>query len=335
MNGERHTPVMLDEVIAALSPRDDAIYVDGTFGGGSYSRGLLKAARCRVWGIDRDPDACARGRDMAAEFDGRLTMLAGCFGDMVTLLEKENVDAVDGIALDLGVSSFQIDQAERGFSFREDGPLDMRMSLEGPSAADVVNTASEALLAEIIYRYGEERRSRRIARAIITARQDGAITRTAQLAQIVRQCYPAAASGARTRTIDPATRTFQALRIYVNDELGELTRGLLASEILLRGSGCLAVVSFHSLEDRIVKSYMRERAGERSRGSRHMPQSGSGLRKPSFLLTARRAIRPSPDEVAKNPRARSARLRTAIRTDASPWPKDFSFAGLQPIGGNA
>lgn len=331
----RHRPVMLDEVVAALNPHDGAIYVDGTFGGGGYSRALLEAAQCRVWGIDRDPDACARGDIMAAEFDGRLTMLTGCFGDMVNLLATENVAAVDGVTLDLGVSSFQIDQAERGFSFREDGPLDMRMSKDGPSAADIVNTEAEAPLADIIYRYGEERRSRRIARAIVRARDETPITRTAQLAHIVRQCYPAKNSASKTKTIDPATRTFQALRIYVNDELGELARGLQAAEILLRSGGRLAIVSFHSLEDRLVKTYLRDRSGGAPQASRHAPQTASDTLAPSFSLAARRAARPSKDEIAINPRARAARLRTAIRADTPAWPQEGSFDGLHPAGGTA
>jgi 16S rRNA (cytosine1402-N4)-methyltransferase len=335
MSGERHSPVMLDEVITALNPRDGAIYVDGTFGGGGYSRALLEAAQCRVWGIDRDPDACARGDNMSAEFDGRLTMLAGRFGDMATLLAGENVDGVDGVTLDLGVSSFQLDQAERGFSFREDGPLDMRMSQEGPSATDIVNTEAEAALADIIYRYGEERRSRRIARAIIKARNETPITRTTQLAQIVRQCYPPTTSASKAKSIDPATRTFQALRIYVNDELGELARGLRSAEILLRDGGHLAIVSFHSLEDRLVKTYLRERSGDMPHASRHLPQTVADRPAPSFSLAVRRATSPSRDEVANNPRARSARLRTAIRTNAPAWPNDSSITSLQPTGGTA
>lgn len=333
MTSQRHAPVMLDEVIAALNPRDGAIYVDGTFGGGGYSRALLEAAQCRVWGIDRDPEACARGQDMAGEFGGRLTMLSGRFGDMAALMASENVDAVDGVALDLGVSSFQIDQPERGFSFREDGPLDMRMSREGPSAADIVNTEAEGPLADIIYRYGEERRSRRIARAIVRARNEAPITRTARLAGIVRQCYPAAAANANS--IDPATRTFQALRIYVNDELGELARGLQSAEILLREGGRLAVVSFHSLEDRLVKTFLRERSGGTPRGSRHAPRNEAGAPAPSFALAVRRAIAPSRDEVAGNPSARSARLRTATRTAAAAWPAETSIAGRHQTGGTA
>ena len=335
MSGERHSPVMLNEVIAALNPCDSAIYLDGTFGGGGYSRALLEAAQCRVWGIDRDPDACARGNRLAAEFDGRLTMLTGCFGDMAALLASENVEAVDGVALDLGVSSIQIDRAERGFSFRKDGPLDMRMSREGPSAADIVNAEEEAPLADIIYRYGEERRSRRIARAIVKARDDTPITRTSQLAQIVRHCYPPVTSAPKTKSIDPATRTFQALRIYVNDELGELARGLQSAEILLSEGGRLAIVSFHSLEDRLVKIYLRERSGGTPHASRHVPRTDSNSPAPSFTLAVRRATHPSKDEVADNPRARSARLRTAIRTNAPAWPQDRFFAGPHLIRGTA
>ena len=335
MNSGRHNPVMLEEVISALNPSDDAIYIDGTFGGGGYSRALLDAAQCRVWGIDRDPDACARGESMAAAFDGRLTILTGCFGDMATLLASANVDSVDGVALDLGMSSFQIDRAERGFSFREDGPLDMRMSQKGPSAADIVNNEAEVPLSNIIYQFGEERRSRRIARAIVKARTEAPITRTAQLAQIVRRCYPPAASAPKAKTIDPATRTFQALRIYVNDELGELTRGLQAAEILLRDGGRLAVVSFHSLEDRLVKTFLRERSGGTPHASRHEPQTNSNIAIPSFSLVARRASRPSKEEIANNPRSRSARLRTAIRTNAPAWSQDSTFAGFHPMGGTA
>jgi len=326
---------MLNEVVAALNPRDGAIYVDATFGGGGYSRALLEGAQCRVWGIDRDPDACARGDSMAAEFDGRLTMLTGCFGDMATLLANENIGSVDGVTLDLGISSHQIDQAERGFSFKDDGPLDMRMSQEGPSAADVVNTEAETPLANIIYQFGEERRSRRIARAIVQAREEAPITRTGQLAQIVRKCYPPAKSTPKSKTFDPATRTFQALRIYVNDELGELSRGMEAAEILLRAGGCLAVVSFHSLEDRLVKSYLRQRSGGSPQASRHVPQISSDPSTASFSLTIRRAARPSKEEVMSNARARSARFRTAIRTDSPAWTQNKSEANVHPNGGMA
>ena len=310
-----HAPVMLQQALAALAPRDGAIYVDGTFGAGGYACALLDAADCRVWGIDRDPDAVDRGEVLAQQYGGRLAMLAGRFGDAVSLLGDHGVTAVDGVALDLGVSSMQIDEAARGFSFRFDGPLDMRMEKTGPSAADVVNTMDRDDLADIIYRYGEERRSRRIAAAIVTARAENPITRTLQLAEIVRSACPPR----RANAIDPATRTFQALRIHVNDELGELGRGLSAAETLLGPGGRLAVVSFHSLEDRAVKTFLNERAGRRGRGSRHLPDAG-GAREPSFSLLSRGAARPGEDEVARNPRARSARLRTAERTAAAAWP---------------
>lgn len=302
-----HRPVMLTEMLAALAPRDGAIMVDGTMGRCGYTLGLLEAAKCTVWAIDRDPAAIAEGERVAREHPGRLHVIKGRFGEMDQLLEARGVSQVDGITLDLGVSSPQLDDAARGFSFRTDGPLDMRMGDDGPTAADILNELPEEELADIIFRYGEERHSRRIARAIVAARRVEPITRTLQLAEIVRSVVHRANDG-----IDPATRTFQALRIYVNDELGELQRGLAAAERLLRQGGRLAVVSFHSLEDREVKSFLRARAGAQDRGSRHLPQRST--RAPSFTLLSRRAIRPSEDECAANPRARSARLRAAERT---------------------
>ncbi len=310
-----HQPVMLREVLQVLAPRDGGIYVDGTFGAGGYSRALLEAADCTVWGVDRDPDAIAAGAALADRFPGRLNLLAARFGDMATLLQSHGVDTTDGIALDIGVSSMQIDRAERGFSFRQDGPLDMRMDKQGPSAADVVNGLSEQALADIIHRFGEERRARQIARAIVAARRSAPITRTFQLADIVRR----AQRGAGAEAIDPATRTFQALRIYVNDELGELDRGLGAAESLLRPGGRLAVVSFHSLEDRRVKNFLRQRGGLAPRQSRHLP-AVDDARAPSFRLLAESGAGPRADEVRANPRARSARLRAAERTAAAPWP---------------
>jgi 16S rRNA (cytosine1402-N4)-methyltransferase len=247
-----HIPVMLPEVLDALAPRDGAVYVDGTFGGGGYSQGLLMAANCKVCGIDRDPAAIQAGAALTTRFPGRLQLLNGRFGDMERLLAARGVTQVDGVALDIGVSSPQIDEPARGFSFRQDGPLDMRMGADGPSAADVVNTLDEAALADIIYRYGEERLARRIARAIVDARKAAPITRTLQLAEIVRKVVRRSPDG-----IDPATRTFQAIRIYVNDEIGELRRGLAAAERLLAPGGRLAVVSFHSLEDREVKTFLK------------------------------------------------------------------------------
>jgi 16S rRNA (cytosine1402-N4)-methyltransferase len=304
-----HRPVMLAEVLEALAPRDGAILVDGTFGRGGYTRGLLEAADCAVWGIDRDPAAIAEGERVAKAHPGRLNVIQGRFGEMDRLLGARGVSHVDGITLDLGVSSPQLDDAARGFSFRTDGPLDMRMGDDGPTAADILNELPEEELADIIFRYGEERHARRIARAIVAARSNQPITRTLQLAEIVRSVVRRANDG-----IDPATRTFQALRIYVNDEIGELQRGLAAAERLLREGGRLAVVSFHSLEDREVKAFLRTRA-ETDRGSRHLPARST--RAPSFTLLSRRPVRPSDAECAANPRARSAKLRAAARTAAA------------------
>jgi 16S rRNA (cytosine1402-N4)-methyltransferase len=304
-----HVPVLLDEVVAALSPRDGATYVDGTFGAGGYSAALLEAAQCRVVGIDRDPQAMARGAALAARYAGRLRLVEGRFGDMARLIGREKVA---GVALDLGVSSPQIDDPERGFSFRADGPLDMRMGRDGASAADLVNTASETRLADIIREYGEERFARRIARAIVEHRP---IARTGELAAIVRAAIPHRDPAG----IDPATRTFQALRIAVNDELGELDRGLAAAEKVLAPGGRLAVVSFHSLEDRRVKDFLKRRSGAAAQGSRHLPAKAAPA--PSFRLLTRKPVEPSPAELARNPRARSARLRAAERTAAPAWPE--------------
>jgi len=310
-----HRPVMLTEVLAVLSPRDGGVYVDGTFGAGGYSRAILEAADCIVWAIDRDPDAIRRGEDLAAAYPGRLRLVHGRFGKMAALLRERNVELVDGIALDLGVSSVQLDEAQRGFSFRADGPLDMRMEATGPSAADAVNTLAESDLADIIHRFGEERHSRRVARAIVEARKTAPITCTLALAGIVRQVVPRSRDG-----IDPATRTFQALRIYVNDELAELDRALIAAEALLAPGGRLAVVAFHSLEDRRVKAFLRARAGALPRTSRHLPATQEEGRAPTFSLIKGGAIKPSNEEVRANLRARSARLRAAERTAAPAWP---------------
>ncbi len=308
-----HIPVLLEEAIAALAPRDDALYVDGTFGAGGYSRALLAAARCRVIGIDRDPCAVDRGSALAREYPGRLTVLEGRFGDMESLLAALGIRAVAGIALDLGVSSLQIDDPARGFSFRADGPLDMRMGKEGVTAAELVNTLPESALAHLIYIYGEERFARRVARAIVAARKKAPLTRTGELAQVVRAAVPTSGG------IDPATRTFQALRMEVNDELGELGRVLIAAERLLAPGGRLAIVSFHSLEDRKVKDFLRERSEAAPRGSRHRPLAPA--RAPSFRLLTRKPVTPGGAEIARNPRARSARLRAAERTAAPPWEK--------------
>jgi 16S rRNA (cytosine1402-N4)-methyltransferase len=306
----------LGEVLAALEPRDHALYVDGTFGGGGYSRALLNAADCKVTAIDRDPDAVARGADMAKEFPDRLVVLHGRIGDMDAVLGGPGASPVDGgIVFDLGVSSMQLDDPARGFSFRHDGPLDMRLEPRGATAADIVASADEDGLTKIIRRYGEERYARRVARAIVAARAEAPIERTGQLADVVRRVVPRSDDG-----IDPATRTFQALRIHLNDEIGELRDGLAAAERLLGPGGRLAVVSFHSIEDRTVKQFLRQRAGAAPRPSRHRPPAGDE-RAATFDLLTRRAIRPSANEIAANPRARSARLRAAVRTASAPWPE--------------
>ncbi|MFO1127981.1 MAG: 16S rRNA (cytosine(1402)-N(4))-methyltransferase RsmH [Rhodospirillales bacterium] len=310
-----HRPVMLAEVLAVLAPRPGGIYLDATFGGGGYAEALLAAAPCRVVGIDRDPDALARARALIVRHPDTLTVVRGRFGDLDALLTARGVDAVDGVAFDLGVSSWQLDEAGRGFSFRFDGPLDMRMDPSaGITAADVVNRLPEARLADIIFAYGEERAARRIAAAIVRRRQEGPILTTAALAELVRRIVPASADG-----LDPATRTFQALRIHVNDELGELDRGLEAAEAVLREGGRLCVVAFHSLEDRRVKSFLRARSGRAARPSRHRPEASAGVAAPTFRLITARAARPTAAEVETNPRARSARLRAAERTGAPTW----------------
>ena len=313
-----HIPVMLNEVIGGLAPKDDGVYIDGTFGRGGYSAAILDAAATRVWGIDRDPTAVTFGLELNQRFDGRLTVLEGKFGDMQQLMSEAGVHRVDGVALDIGVSSPQLDDRIRGFSFRADGPLDMRMSGTGPTAADFVNGAPESELADVIHDFGEERYARRIARAIVSARDEAAIATTTQLAAIVRRVVRRSRDG-----IDPATRTFLALRIQVNDELGELDAGLRAAEGLLVPGGRLAVVAFHSLEDRRVKDFLRTRSGFAAAPSRHMPPPALS-REPSFRLIDRGVTKPSPTEVNKNPRARSARLRVAERTTAPAWPIEAS-----------
>jgi 16S rRNA (cytosine1402-N4)-methyltransferase len=300
-----HVPVLLQEVIDALRPRDGGRYVDGTFGGGGYATGLLDRADCHVIAIDRDPDAVAAGQALAERYAPRLRLIEGRFGDMVEILSAEGVDEVDGVALDLGVSSMQFDRAERGFSFRASGPLDMRMEKRGPSAADLVNEADEKELADIFWRYGEERHSRRVARSIVARRKEKRIETTGELAEIVRRAVGSSAKD----EIDPATRSFQALRIAVNDELGEIERGLTAAESVLAAGGRLAVVSFHSLEDRAVKDFVRKRAGRSPAPSRHAPPRTAHAA--SLRDLTRRPVTPSDAEVTSNARARSARLRVA------------------------
>lgn len=304
-----HLPVMLAEVLATLAPRDGATYCDGTFGGGGYADAILRAARCTLYAIDRDPEAIARGAALAARHPGRLHLIEGRFGDMLPLLEARGVSRLDGVVLDLGVSSFQLDQPERGFSFRADGPLDMRMEKAGRSAQDLVNSLTESELADMLFTLGEERHARRIARAIIAARREAPITTTLRLAEIIRAVTPRDPSG-----IDRATRSFQALRLAVNDELGEVERGLAGAVQLLAPGGRLVVVAFHSLEDRIVKRFMAQAAGRAGGASRHDP---GALAHPAgtapFRLLTPKALRPGDAETAANPRARSARLRAIER----------------------
>ncbi len=315
-----HAPVLLHEALTALAVKAGGSYVDATFGGGGYTRAILDSADCAVRAIDRDPDALARGAALTAQYGARLTMVAGRFGEMAALTPAP----ADGVVLDLGVSSFQFDEAERGFSFQHDAPLDMRMEKAGPSAADAVNQLSEAALSDLLEGYGEENEHRRIARALVQARAAAPITRTLALADIVER----AVGGRRGAKIHPATRTFQALRILVNDEMGELARALTGAEALLKPFGRLVVVSFHSLEDRLVKTFMVARAGAGGSGSRHAPEPPPGPA-PSFALETRRTIAPGDEEIAANPRARSASLRWAVRTDAPPW-GPFSQPALAP-----
>ena len=303
----RHVPVMLLEMVETMAVRPDGIYLDGTFGAGHYSRALLAGGAACVYGLDRDPGALAAAAPEAAE-EPRLQLRHLPFSRLEEAVPDRGAPVLDGVVLDLGVSSMQLDEAERGFSFANDGPLDMRMDRAGATAADLVNQADEATLADIIHHHGEERRARRVARAIVQRRRARPFTRTSDLAAVV-----AGAVGRHEAGIHPATRTFQALRIEVNDELGELERGLEAAERALRPGGRLVVLAFHSLEDRIVKRFFSERAGGGG-VSRHRPTVPA--RPPTFALLTRRPLRPGDDELGRNPRARSARLRAAERLPA-------------------
>ncbi|MFH1158995.1 MAG: 16S rRNA (cytosine(1402)-N(4))-methyltransferase RsmH [Pseudomonadota bacterium] len=306
-----HIPVMLEEVLCALHPEDGGVYVDGTFGAGGYARAILEAADCTVYAIDRDPEAIVRAVAMAGDFPGRLIPLQGCFGSLAELLKTVSVERVNGIVLDVGVSSMQLSSAARGFSFQTEGPLDMRMSKAGKSAADVVNTASERELADILFSCGGERASRRIADKIVRARALAPIETTLQLADIVHSVLPRN-PGLKT---DTATRTFQALRIHVNDELEELGKALASAERLLLPGGRLAVVSFHSLEDGLVKGFLKERSGRQGNNSRHLPAKAAGPA-PTFATLETGGLKASAAETGANPRSRSARLRCGLRTDA-------------------
>ncbi|MCP1967829.1 16S rRNA (cytosine(1402)-N(4))-methyltransferase RsmH [Bradyrhizobium elkanii] len=317
----RHISVLGREAVAYLDPRAGGIYVDATFGAGGYSRAILDVAETRVIGIDRDRTAITGGFDLVDGAGGRLTLVEDRFSNLAEVCASQGVGAVDGVVMDVGVSSMQLDQAERGFSFRLGGPLDMRMAQSGPTAADVVAAASEKQLADIIYIFGEERHSRGVARAIVAARKDAPITTTDALADIVAKVVRA-----KPNEIHPATRTFQALRIFVNEELDELYLALAAAERVLKPGGRLVVVSFHSLEDRIVKNFLSLR-GKVYAGSRHLPEVAQSA--PSFQILTKRPVTPDEAELAANPRARSAKLRAAERTaapvhaedDLPSWPR--------------
>jgi 16S rRNA (cytosine1402-N4)-methyltransferase len=304
----QHISVLGREAVEMLNPRDGGIYVDATFGAGGYSRLILDTAGTRVIGIDRDRSAITGGFDLVESANGRLTLVEDRFSSLAGVCAAQDIDAVDGVVMDVGVSSMQLDQAERGFSFRLGGPLDMRMGHDGPTAADVIARASETDLANIIYIFGEERHSRGVARAIVAARKEAPITTTQALADIVGKVVRS-----KPNEIHPATRTFQALRIFVNEELDELHLALAAAERVLKPGGRLVVVSFHSLEDRIVKNFLTER-GKASGGSRHLPEVAQAA--PSFQVLTKRPVTPGASEIAANPRARSAKLRAAERTTA-------------------
>lgn len=309
MSAAPHIPVLLDEVIAALAILPQERHVDATFGAGGYSRAILGAG-AQVIAFDRDPDAIASGATMVAASDGRLTLIHAAFSMLEGELAARALTPVDGVVMDIGVSSMQLDQAARGFSFQADGPLDMRMAQAGMTAAEWLNSAEEAEIADVLYHFGEEPRARRVARAIVAARP---LARTGELAAVVRRALGHKPHDKK----DPATRTFQAIRIHLNRELDELREGLAAAERVLKPGGRLAVVSFHSLEDRLVKQFLRARSGALPSGSRHLPQVASGPA-PTFE-TLGRGQRPGDAEVARNPRARSATLRVARRTSAAAW----------------
>jgi 16S rRNA (cytosine1402-N4)-methyltransferase len=310
-----HVPVLLDEVIDALVPEPGDAIVDATFGAGGYSRALLDKG-AHVYAFDRDPEAIREGAALEAQYDGRLSLHPQCFSEMAQEMRRIGVPSVDAVVMDIGVSSMQLDQAERGFAFSAEGPLDMRMSREGPSAGDFLNSAREEEIADVLFKYGEERQSRRVARAIVAARP---LRTTGDLARVVRKALGYHVGAPK----DPATRSFQAVRIHVNAELDELEAGLRAAEILLREGGRLAVVTFHSLEDRVVKRFLRDAAGATARASRHLPDAPAAVT-PTFANLSK-AIRPSAAEIGRNPRARSATLRAAVRT-AAPARSDLGEA---------
>ena len=316
-----HIPVLLSQVLSELAPKAGEIYIDATFGAGGYSAGILASADCRVLALDRDGMAVRAAVPLCEHYPGRLTVVRSVFSAMSEVWCGQvgrdmdggcDVPKADGIVFDVGVSSMQLDQPERGFSFMTDGPLDMRMGQEGASAADILNTASETELANILWRFGDERRSRAIARAIVQARGELPFVGTLEFAKLIEKVIGRKPGDPQ----HPATRSFQALRIAVNRELDELSAGLLAAENLLKPGGRLVAVTFHSLEDRIVKDFLRNRSERAARGSRHKPQEQRA--KPTFRIVNQRALSPTEDEIDRNPRARSAKLRAAIRTEAPP-----------------
>ncbi|MEB8385729.1 16S rRNA (cytosine(1402)-N(4))-methyltransferase RsmH [Rhodobacteraceae bacterium KMM 6894] len=316
-----HIPVLIGPLIAAAAPVR-GVWLDGTLGAGGYTRALLEAGAETVIGLDRDPAALEMAKSWAAPYGDRVQLVQGVFSQL-----DQHGENLDGVVLDLGVSSMQLDQAQRGFSFMRDGPLDMRMSQDGPTAADLVNQMEEGQIADILYLYGEERASRRIARAIVRKRAEVPIVSTLQLAEIVGGCLPRAKPG----QAHPATRSFQAIRIAVNDEYGELIGGLEAAERALAPGGTLAVVTFHSIEDRMVKRFLHERCSDGGGGSRHAPAEAA--RAPQFTQATRKAIAADDTELAANPRSRSARLRVATRTDAAPGVTDRKALGMPLLSG--
>lgn len=325
MTSEPHIPVLMEEALDALALKPGGRYLDGTFGAGGYSRALLeREPKATLLALDRDPSAIAGGAGLVAAMSGRLTLAEARFGALADEAERFRMAPLDGVVLDIGVSSMQLDQAQRGFSFRHDGPLDMRMEAGGQSAAELVNEADEGVLANIIYHYGEERRSRAVARAIVEARRKAPITTTKQLADLVAGIVRGEPGGAH-----PATRTFQGLRIAVNDELCELVRALHGAEAVLAPGGRLSVVTFHSLEDRIVKQFFAERSGRAPGGSRHAPATAAP--QATFKLVTKGPVAPSEAETRANPRARSAKLRAAERTEAPPRAPDPDLVGLAVV----
>jgi 16S rRNA (cytosine1402-N4)-methyltransferase len=317
-----HVPVLLKEAMEALEPRADGVYVDGTFGGGGYARALLDRG-ARVIALDRDPTAIRAGEALKASFGGRLELVEARFSELVEVMKRIGVDAVDGVVLDIGVSSMQFDEAARGFSFRFDASLDMRMGGSGHSAADILRDEDEATIADILFHYGEERAARRIARAIVADRETKPFTSTLELAGMIARVAPAR----RGELTHPATRSFQALRIAVNDELGELARGLCAAERLLKSGGRLAIVTFHSLEDRIVKQFFASRSGRGRAASRRLPGEPAEA-EPTFEVPRGQPIEAGEAETSANPRARSAKLRFGVRLSAPPRGRDEGIEAL-------